>query len=74
MTLLKVTQFFVTFESIAFEIFGKCSESVTFDANNDLQEYLKIFKSDTFENYKSFESLDVHSLSSKVMRRLLEEL
>ena len=37
-----------------FEIFGKCSESVNFDANNDLQEDLKIFKSDTFENYKSF--------------------
>ena len=41
---------FVTFKSVTFEIFGKCSESVNFDANNDL----KIFKSDIFENYKSF--------------------
>ena len=37
--------FFVTFE-----IFGKCSENVNFDANNDLQECLKTFKCDTFEN------------------------
>ena len=65
---------FVTFKSVTFEIFGKRSESVGFDANNNLQEDLKFFKSDTFENYKSFVSLDVHSLSSKVMRRLLEEL
>ena len=34
--------------------FGKGSESVGLKANNDLQEDLKIFKSDTFENYKSF--------------------
>ena len=38
-----------TFESdiifVTFEIFGKCSESVGFDDNNDLQEDLKIFKS-----------------------------
>ena len=33
---------FVTFKSVTFEIFRKCSESVNFDANNDLQEYLKI--------------------------------
>ena len=67
-----------TFESdtifVTFEIFGKCSESVGFDAYNNLQEDLKFFKSDTFEKYKSVVSLDVHSLSSKVMRRLLEEL
>ena len=35
-----------TFESdtifVTFEIFGKCSESVTFNANNNLQEDLKI--------------------------------
>ena len=54
---------FVTFKSATFEIFEKCSESVGFDANNDLQEDLKFFKSDTFENYKSFVSSDVHSLS-----------
>ena len=56
----------VTFESdtifVTFEIFANCSESVNFDANNDLQEYLKIFKSDTFENYKSFVSVEVQSL------------
>ena len=39
---------FITFKSVTFEIFGKNSESVNFDANNDLQEDLKIFKSDTF--------------------------
>ena len=53
---------FVTFKSVTFEIFGKCSESVYFDANNDLQEDLKIFKSDTFENYKSFVPVEVQSL------------
>ena len=35
---------FVTFESVTVEIFGKCSDSVNFDANNDLQEYLKTTK------------------------------
>ena len=30
---------FVTFKSVAFEIFGKGSESVPFDANNDLQRH-----------------------------------
>ena len=50
------------FQSVTFEIFGKCSESVNFDANNDLQEDLKIFKSDTFENYKSFVPVEVQSL------------
>ena len=52
-----------TFESdtifVTFEIFGKCSESVNFDVNNDLQEDLK---SDTFENYKSFVLVEVQSL------------
>ena len=48
-------------ESVTFEIFGKCSESVDFDANNDLQEDLEIFKSDTFENYKSCVSEEVQS-------------
>ena len=52
---------FVTFKSVTFEIFGKCSESVNFDANNDLQEDLKIFKSDTFENYKHFVHVEVQS-------------
>ena len=32
---------FVTFKSITFAIFGKCSDSVGFEANNDLQEGLK---------------------------------
>ena len=35
---------FVTFKSVASAIFGKCSESVNFDVNYDLQEDLKIFK------------------------------
>ena len=43
------------------EIFGRCSENVGFDDNNDLQEDLKIFKSDTFENYKSFVPVEVQS-------------
>ena len=39
-------------------------ESVGFDANNnDLQEDMKIFKSHTFENYKSFVSVEVQSQS-----------
>ena len=37
-----------TFESdtifVTFEIVGRSSESVTFDANNDLQEDLKFFQ------------------------------
>ena len=53
---------FVTFKSVTFEIFGKYSESVNFDANNDWQEDLKTFKSDTFENYKCFVPVDVQSL------------
>ena len=56
MLLLKVTIF------VTFKIFGKCSESVEFDANNYLQEDLKIFKSNTFENYKSFIPVEVQSL------------
>ena len=48
---------------VTFEIFGKCSESVNVDANIDLQEDLKIFKSDTFENYKSFVPVEVQSHS-----------
>ena len=65
---MKIKIFFKcdTFESDTildtFEIFGKCLESVNFDTNNDLQEDLKIFKSDTFENYKSFASVEVQSL------------
>ena len=31
--------------------------------NNDLQEDLEIFKSDTFENYKSFIPVEVQSQS-----------
>ena len=38
-------------------------ESVTVDANNDLQEDLKNFKSDTIENYKSFVPVEVQSHS-----------
>ena len=52
---------FVIFKSVTFEIFRKCSEGVNFDANNDLQEDLKIFKSDTFENYKTFVPVEVQS-------------
>ena len=37
-----------------------------FDVNNDLQEDLKIFKSDTFENYKSFVPVEVQSLRSEL--------
>ena len=37
---LKSDTIFVTFKSVTFEIFGKCSESVNFDANDDLQEDL----------------------------------
>ena len=36
--------FFFTFKSVTFEIFGKCSESVGLDANNDLHEDLKTTK------------------------------
>ena len=50
-----------------FEIFGKCLESVNFDANNDLKEYLEIFKSDTFENYKSFVPVEVQSHSAYLL-------
>ena len=32
-----------------------------FDVNNDFQEDLEIFKSDTFENYKSFVPVEVQS-------------
>ena len=49
------------FKSVTFGSFGKCSESVGFDANNDLQGDFKFFISDTFENYKSFVPVDVHS-------------
>ena len=42
---------FVTLKSVTFEIFRKCSESD-----------LKIFTSDTFENYKSFVPVEVQSL------------
>ena len=53
-------------KSVTFEFFGKCLESVNFDANNDLQEDLKIFKSDTFENYKNFVHAEVQNLCSFV--------
>ena len=33
---------FVTFKSVTVEIFRKCLESFNFDANNDLQEDLKV--------------------------------
>ena len=57
---------FVIFKSVTFEIFRKCSESVNFDANIDLQEDLKIFKSDTFENYKSSVPVEVQSHTSNL--------
>ena len=43
-------------------IFGKCSESVNFDSNYDLQEDLKNFQNDTFENHESFVPVEVQSL------------
>ena len=55
------TTIFVTFKSVTSENFGKFSESVNFDVNNDLQEDLKLFKSDTFENYKTFVPVEVQS-------------
>ena len=36
-------------------------ESVKFDANNNLEDDVKIFKSDTFENYKSFVPIEVQN-------------
>ena len=38
------------------------SARVNFDANNDLQEDLKTFKSDTFENNKTFVPVGVQNL------------
>ena len=49
MNFLKVYKDLVTFET-----FGKCPESVGFDANNDLQEDLKYFKSYTFWKLQKF--------------------
>ena len=37
-----------------------------FNANNDLQVDLEIFKSDIFENYKSFVTVEVQSLLSGI--------
>ena len=55
-----------TFESDTifgtFEIFGKCSESVNFDANNELQEDLKF---SNFENYNSFLPVEIQSHKNK---------
>ena len=61
----EVTQFLSLSKVSLLKIFAKCSENVGFDENNNLQENLKIFKSDSFENYKSFVSSesDVHSLN-----------
>ena len=44
---------FVTFKSVTFEILGKCLESFNYNTNNDLQEDLKIFKSDTVISKRS---------------------
>ena len=52
---------FVTFKSVNFEIFRKCLESVNFDANYDWHKNLTIFKSNTFENYKSFVTVEVQN-------------
>ena len=62
-TLLKVTQFLSLSKVSLLKFFIKRSESVNFDANNDLQEDLKICKTDTFENYKSFVPVEVQSLN-----------
>ena len=51
---------FVIFKSVTFEFFGKCSVSVFFYVNNDLQ----IVKGDTFENYKSFVPVEDQSQCS----------
>ena len=58
MTLLKVTQFL----SLSKESLLKFSENV--QKVLGLQEDLNLFKSDTFENFKSFVSSDVHSQTS----------
>ena len=41
--IFKSDTIFVTFKSVDLEIFGKCSESVNFDANNDLKEDMIFF-------------------------------
>ena len=53
---LKKPGFLVVFTK---SIFGKCSKSARFDDNNDIQEDLKIFKSDTFEKNTRLKSLSV---------------
>ena len=59
------------FKNDTFEIFGKCSESVGFHANIDLQD-LKIFKSDTFENYTSSVPAEVQNHDPSYCILLLE--
>ena len=49
----------VTLIIVTFEIFRKCSEIVAID--DDLQVDMKIFKSNTFENYKSFVPSEVQN-------------
>ena len=53
----KVTQFL----SLSKVSLLKFPENAQFDVKNDLQEDLKNFKSDTFENYKSFVPVEVQS-------------
>ena len=64
MTLLDVTQFMSLLK------FSKNAQKVlVFDANNDLQEDLKIFKCDTFEINKSFVPAEVQSLTEISIHR-----
>ena len=65
---------FIVFKSVTFEIIRKYSENVGFDANNDLQEDLKFFKSDSFENYKSFVPAEVqnHGNNNNPIKKILE--
>ena len=44
---------------------------IRIDANNDLQGDLKIFKRDTFENYKSFVPVEVQSQNKYILNQTL---
>ena len=61
MTLLIVTQFVSLSKLTQLKFSENCSESVGFDTKHDVQEDLKFFKSDTFENYKSFVPVEVRA-------------
>ena len=58
---------FVVFKSVTFEKKNYNMESVGFDANNDLQGNLEIFKSETFKNYKRFVPAEVQNQYARYM-------